>query len=116
MSGLDLMGGVAVSRFWGNRDLANAEAEAANWKQKANRLQHQLGVAEEKQLFRQVEFDANDYVLKLALEALKAANPNSPLLAKANRDTLRRQHMAASLAQKGYRFDVKTGEVESKLR
>lgn len=112
----DLLGGVAIARFWGNQDAARSEADAAGWRKQAGRLQGMLDRSEEQKLFRQAEFDANDYVLKLALEALKAANPNSPLLDKSNRDTLRRQHLAASLSQKGYRFDVATGQVESKVR
>lgn len=112
----DVLGGIALARFWGNKDLENAEADTASWRRKAERLQTMLNKSEEQKLFRQVEFDANDYVLKLALDALKAANPNSPLLDKSNRDSVRRQHMAVSLAQKGYRFDTATGQVESKVR
>lgn len=112
----DLLGGVMLNRFWGNQAASQAESDAAGWQGRANRLQALLNKSEENHLFRQVEFDANDYVLKLALEALQAANPSSPLLDKGNRDILRRRHMATALSAKGYHFDVTTGKVNFKAR
>lgn len=112
----DLLGGVMLNRFWGNQAAAQADTDASGWRAKASNLENLLKRSEENLLFRRAEFDANDYVLKLALEALQAANPNSPLLDKGNRDLLRRRHIASALATQGYQFDVATGKVNSKVR
>ncbi len=101
--------------FWANRarvDREDAERTIGNWERENQQLRQLLNDADEKYLFRDAEFNANDYVLRLALEALKAANPNSPLLDKSNRDMLRRQHLSAALAPKGYQVDVSTGRVK----
>lgn len=113
MSG-DWMGGFAAARYRANRDLAEADSESASWRKHAKYLQKLLNNSEEDLLFNKVAFDANDYVLKLALEALQAANPSSSLLDKHNRDILRRKYIAVALSEKGYRYNVETGKVESK--
>jgi len=110
--GLDLLGGQMMGRFWGT----DKSAESADWRSHANSLQQRLIQADEAALFKQAEFDANDLVLKLALEALKKADPSSPLLDKSNRDMMRRRHIAGVLSAKGYRFDVATGRVLSRPR
>ncbi len=114
--GLDLLGGQMMNRFWGNKAEAQAEGVASDWRKHAVSLLQKLERADEKALFKQAEFDANDQVLKLALDALKKADPSSPILDKGTRDNLRRQHIAAALGTKGYKVDLKTGAVESKIR
>jgi hypothetical protein len=101
-----------MGRFWGT----DKRGEAADWQSRATTLQQRLERADESALFKQAEFDANDLVLKMALEALKKADPNSPLLDKSNRDKMRRRHIAGVLGAKGYKFDVTTGQVLSRPR
>jgi len=55
-------------------------------------------------------------VLDMALKALAAANPASPLLDKNTRELMRRRHIASALAPKGYQFDIERGEVIGKNR
>jgi len=111
-AGLDLLGGQMMGRFWGS----DKSAEAADWRGRATTLQQRLNQAEESTLFKQAEFDANDMVLKLALDALRKADPSSPLLDKVNRDTMRRRHIAGVLGAKGYQVDIATGRVLSRPR
>lgn len=109
---MDMLGAQMMGRFWGT----DKRGEAADWRGHATSLQQRLEKADESALFKQAEFDANDLVLKLALDALKKADPNSPLLDKGNRDQMRRRHIAGVLGAKGYKFDVATGQVLSRPR
>lgn len=113
MSGLDLFGGMMMNRFWENR---KGQSDVDAWRKYAQSLQKRLDKATEKAFFKDAEFEANSLVLKLVLDALEKADPSSPLLDKATRDMLRRQYIAATLSAQGYKFDITTGAVESKIR
>lgn len=112
MSNLDYQSGLGA----GYAQARAARREVDQWANHAQALQQRLAEANESALFKQVAFDANDLVLKLALEELKKANPTSPLLDKSNRDMLRQRHIAGALGTKGYKIDVATGRVLSRPR
>lgn len=112
MAGSDIFAGMMVNRFWDNR----AQNQGApDWAQVATKLKTRLANSEENVFFEQVKLDATNYVLTLALAALKESNPSSPLLNQVNRDQLRKQHMGEALTRKGYHFDMLTGKVTSKV-
>ncbi|MGV8617572.1 hypothetical protein ACV36Q_31035, partial [Pseudomonas aeruginosa] len=52
----------------------------------------------------QGHFEANNYVLLLLLEELRKTSPNSPLLAKENRDSLRQEAFEKYLEDRGYEW------------
>lgn len=110
----DLLGGMAVNKFWENRSQPGNSIPA--WRNYAADLESRLLAAEENQMFRDVAREATDIVLEAALAALRAKDPSSPLLDKRLREQMRRRHIADTLATKGYQFDVVKGELVGKNR
>lgn len=109
MSGLDLYGGMQMQKMWRNIRGDND----SGWQAQAQRLQQRLNQSEESLVLGNAEFDANNHVLRLALAALEKLDPTSPLLNKGHRDSLRREHIAVALKERGYRFDT-NGVVQRK--
>jgi hypothetical protein len=114
--GPDIYGGAMLVRFWENHMGKHPSSNAGAWRNKALDLERQLAIAQESEIFSQIDFDANNLVLRLALEALKKSDPNSPLLDKQNRDLIRRQHINNELSARGYKYDMASGKVERKIR
>jgi len=115
MSNIDYSSGLSAGYGHARAVTRNAEAKISEWSSHVDSLNSKLARAEEVLLFREVARDATDIVLSMALEALAAANPNSPLLDKNTRETIRRQHIASSLKKVGYQFDITTGDLTSKF-
>jgi signal transduction histidine kinase len=94
--------------------MAVGQFGAARVQRQNSTLQQRLDRAEEDLYLSRVQADASRQVLEMTLAALRAADPNSPLLDKSNRDAVRARYMSIELGKNGYKFDVKSGRVSYK--
>ncbi|MFG7342996.1 hypothetical protein [Stutzerimonas stutzeri] len=78
------------------------EAAIDEWRLHSENLKHQVNALNERIEIMQGHFEANNYVLLLLLEELRKTSPNSPLLAKENRDSLRQKAFDRYLEDRGY--------------
>ncbi|WP_159970765.1 hypothetical protein [Pseudomonas sp. 8Z] len=81
---------------------ASYEAAINEWRSHSESLKHQVSALNERIEIMQGHFEANNYVLLLLLEELRKTSPNSPLLAKENRDSLRQKAFDRYLEDRGY--------------
>ncbi|MDF5859024.1 hypothetical protein P4197_13090 [Pseudomonas aeruginosa] len=81
---------------------ASYEAAINEWRSHSENLKHQVNALNERIEIMQGHFEANNYVLLLLLEELRKTSPNSPLLAKENRDSLRQKAFDRYLEDHGY--------------
>ncbi|EIU3602691.1 hypothetical protein ACKWWR_005780 [Pseudomonas aeruginosa] len=81
---------------------ASYEAAINEWRLHSENLKHQVKTLNERIEIMQGHFEANNYVLLLLLEELRKTSPNSPLLSKENRDSLRQKAFDRYLEDRGY--------------
>lgn len=81
---------------------ASYEKAIDEWRLHSENLKHQVSALNERIEVMQGHFEANNYVLLLLLEELRKTSPNSPLLAKENRDSLRQRAFDRYLEDRGY--------------
>lgn len=81
---------------------ASYEAVISEWRSHSENLKNQVHALNERIEIMQGHFEANNYVLLLLLEELRKTSPNSPLLAKENRDSLRQKAFDRYLEDRGY--------------
>lgn len=81
---------------------ASYEAAINEWRLHSENLKHQVKTLNERIEIMQGHFEANNYVLLLLLEELRKTSPNSPLLSKENRDSLRQNAFDRYLEDRGY--------------
>lgn len=65
------------------------ESAIEEWRAYSEKLKHTISTLNKRIEIMQGHFEANDFVLGLLLDELRKASPNSPLLLKSNRDSLR---------------------------
>lgn len=94
----------------------STEQQVANLQGALGNLQKRLAIAEEDFGIERIQRDATSHVLSLALEALKKADPNSPLLNEGYRREIKKQRLATTLKTAGYKFDIDTGRIELKYK
>ncbi|HFH3831183.1 TPA: hypothetical protein ACGJ0V_002775 [Pseudomonas aeruginosa] len=81
---------------------ASYETAIDQWRSHSENLKHQVNALNKRIEIMQGHFEANNYVLLLLLEELRKTSPNSPLLAKENRDSLRQEAFDKYLEDRGY--------------
>lgn len=81
---------------------ASYEAAIDEWRVHSGNLKIQVNALSERIEIMQGHFEANNHVLLLLLEELRKTSPNSPLLAKENRDSLRQKAFDRYLEDRGY--------------
>lgn len=86
----------------------------AELQQRNQSLQKRLKHKEEVEMLDGIRKESLNMLLDMALEALKAANPDSPLLDKNNRDAVRKKFMTAELDKKGYSYNLATNQIQWK--
>lgn len=78
------------------------EAVIDEWRLHSDNLKRQVNALNERIEIMQGHFEANNYVLLLLLEELRKTSPNSPLLVKENRDSLRQKAFDRYLEDREY--------------
>jgi hypothetical protein len=118
MVGNQLFGDRALSpqQYGEKRRLKQQAGMVAPLQQQLSTLKAQLGFAQEDAFLEKLKNDATSAVLKLALEALQRADPNSPLLNEEHRKNIKRQRLSEMCQANGYVFHADTGKVDLKFK
>ncbi len=102
MSNSDYQGGLGAG-FARARTIQNEyESKLVEWRAHSHKLERQVAALNERIAIMQADFDANNHVLRLLMEELKVAKPNSQLLIKQNRDAIRQEIFEERMIESGY--------------
>ncbi len=78
------------------------ESAIEEWRAYSEGLKRTILTLNERIEIMQGQFEANDFVLRLLLDELRRTSPESPLLSKEYRDSIRQRELNEFLADKGY--------------
>ncbi len=115
MSQMDyLMGqqqGQSLARVRAARDDNEVRETIAQWQGYADRLKEKVTEAEKKAVYNEADYVGEAAALQMALEELRRANPNSPLLDPDYRRNVKANAMVPTFAKYGYKYDPVTYKV-----